>query len=128
MSISSPGILDSIQFTRLPQKNRFRLYAKDFDGNGSIDPIVSRFIQGEEYPVHPRETLTEQIVSLKRVLTTYELYGKSSIQDILSARQLDGAQIYLCNNLASAYIENLGNGNFHCTPFQFHVKLQRSMT
>lgn len=88
------------------------LYSKDFDGNGSIDPIVCRYIQGKEFPVHPRETLTEQMVSMKRVLTSYEVYGKSSLQDILSARQLEGAQIYRCDHLASSYIENLGNGNF----------------
>jgi len=99
-------------------KEPISLYAKDFDGNGSIDPIVSRFIQGKEYPVHPRETLTEQIVSMKRVLTTYELYGNSSIQDILSPQHLEGAQIYRCDYLASSYIENLGNGNFslHALP------------
>lgn len=94
------------------RKEPISLYAKDFDGNGSIDPIVCRFIQGKEYPVHPRETLTEQVVSLKRILTSYEIYGKSSIQDILSASQLEGAQIYRCDHLASSYIENLGNGNF----------------
>ena len=108
--------LNSI-YTASP-KEPISLYAKDFDGNGSIDPIVSRFIQGKEYPVHPRETLTEQIVSMKRVLTTYELYGNSSIQDILSPQHLEGAQIYRCDYLASSYIENLGNGNFslHALP------------
>jgi enediyne biosynthesis protein E4 len=88
------------------------LYAKDFDGNGSIDPIVCRYIQGKEYPVHPRETLTEQIVSLKKVLTTYAKYGESSLQDILSKKQLEGAQTYRCDHLASSYIENRGGGNF----------------
>jgi enediyne biosynthesis protein E4 len=88
------------------------LYAKDFDGNGSMDPIVCRYIQGKEYPVHSRETLTEQIVSLKKVLTTYAKYGESSLQDILSKKQLDGAQVYQCDHLASSYIENLGRGNF----------------
>jgi hypothetical protein len=89
-----------------------RLYAKDFDGNGSMDPIVTRYIQGKEYPLHPRETMTEQMVSLKKVLTSYAKYGESTIHDILSERQLQGAKIFTCDDLASAYIENLGNGNF----------------
>ncbi len=92
------------------------LYAKDFDGNGSMDPIVCRYIQGKEYPVHGRETMTEQIVSLKKVLTSYAKYGESSLQDILSKKQLDGAQIYRCDHLASSYIENLGGGNFSLRP------------
>lgn len=89
-----------------------RLYAKDFDGNGSVDPIVTRYIQGKEYPLHPRETMTEQIVSLKKVLTSYSKYGQSTIHDILTDRQLQGVKIFTCNYLASAYVENLGNGNF----------------
>jgi len=89
-----------------------RLYAKDFDGNGSIDPIVTRYIQGKEYPLHPRETMTEQIVSLKKVLTSYARYGESSLQDILTSHQLQDAKIFSCDELASSYIENLGNGNF----------------
>ncbi len=93
-------------------KQPIRLYAKDFDGNGSIDPIVTRYIQGKEYPLHPRETMTEQMVSLKKVLTSYAKYGESTIHDILSERQLQGAKIFTCDDLASAYIENLGNGNF----------------
>lgn len=89
-----------------------RLYAKDFDGNGSIDPIVTRYIQGKEYPLHPRETMTEQIVSLKKVLTSYAKYGASNLHNILTERQLQDAKIFICDDLASAYVENLGNGNF----------------
>src|SRR6185369_1265289 len=59
-----------------------------------------------------RETITEQIVSLKKVLTSYAKYGESSIQNILSEAQLQGARIFSCNELASSYVENLGNGNF----------------
>ncbi len=88
------------------------LYAKDFDGNGSVDPIMSRYILGKEYPIHPRETMTEQIVSLRRVLTSYAKYGESSLEDLLSSEQLKGAQVFHCDHLASSYIENLGNGNF----------------
>ncbi len=34
------------------------IYAKDFDNNGSVDPIICRYIQGKEYPVPPRDALT----------------------------------------------------------------------
>ncbi len=97
------------------------MYAADFDGNGSIDPVVCRFIQGKEYPVHPRETITEQMVGLRKILTSYSKYGKSSISDFLTERQLLTAKTYRCDHLASSYIENLGNGNFSliALPIQF---------
>jgi hypothetical protein len=85
---------------------------KDFDGNGSIDPVVTSFIQGIAYPVHPRETMTEQMVSLRRVLTSYHKYGKSTLSDIFTPEQSKGMQIVKCNRLESSYVENLGNGKF----------------
>jgi hypothetical protein len=85
---------------------------KDFDGNGSIDPVVTSFIQGIAYPVHPRETMTEQMVSLRRVLTSYHKYGKSTLSDIFTPEQSKGMQIVKCNRLESSYLENQGNGKF----------------
>ncbi|HEY8935073.1 MAG TPA: VCBS repeat-containing protein, partial [Cyclobacteriaceae bacterium] len=94
------------------QKEPIAMYVKDFDGNGSIDPFVCRFIQGKEYPIHPRETMTEQMVSLRRVLTSYAKYGASSLQEILSPEQRENMNVFKCDQLASSYIENSGNGNF----------------
>ena len=81
-----------------------------------MDPIVCIYIQGKEYPVHPWETMTEQMVSLKKVLTSYSKYGESTLRDILTLRQLEGVKVLSCDYLSSSYLENLGNGNFKLTP------------
>ena len=91
------------------------IYAKDFDGNGSFDPLITRYVQGKEYLTHPRETLTDQIVSLKRKLIRYAIYGGASIQEILTPEQLQDALIYHATTLASSYVENLGGGKFKLT-------------
>jgi len=91
------------------------IYAKDFDGNGSFDPLVTRYVQGKEYLTHPRETLTDQIVSLKRKLVRYAIYGGASIQDLLTPEQLQDALVYRATTLTSTYVENLGGGKFKLT-------------
>ncbi|SHH76749.1 Repeat domain-containing protein [Chryseolinea serpens] len=88
------------------------LYAKDFDGNGSMDPIVTRYIQGKEYPTHYRESMTEQMVGLRRKLTRYATYGKMTFNDLMSRENLDDAMIFHGTWLASAYLENTGDGTF----------------
>jgi len=98
------------------------VYGKDFDGNGSFDPLVSRYVQGKEYLVHPRETLTDQIVSYKRKLTRYATYGKATREDLLPASQLDGAVVLKATQLASVYLENIGGGKF--TLHQLPVEAQ----
>ena len=88
------------------------VFSKDFDGNGSIDPIMCRYIQGKEYPVHPREALTGQISRLKSVLLRYAQYGEMGIHDIFSKENLKDALILKSTLFASVYIENKGNTEF----------------
>ncbi|MBL0739641.1 VCBS repeat-containing protein [Chryseolinea lacunae] len=98
------------------------IYAKDFDGNGSFDPLITRYVQGKEFLTHPRETLTDQIVSLKRKLVRYNIYGNAPLQAILTKEQLDGALIYRATTFASIYMENQGGGKFTTRPLPITVQ------
>lgn len=92
------------------------IYAKDFDSNGSVDPILCRYIQGKEYPVHPREALTGQIASLRGVVQKYAQYGGMGIQDILSKEKLENATVLKSTMFSSVYIQNNGNNKFDIKP------------
>jgi hypothetical protein len=98
------------------------VYAKDFDQNGSIDPVLSRFIDGTEYPVHPRETLTAQIVGFKKKLRSYEIYGKTPLKDLLTDEMIADAHILKATEFRSSYLENLGNNKFELTPLSGRVQ------
>src|SRR5690606_38979881 len=53
------------------------IYAADFDQNGSIDPILTYYLDGQEYPVHSRDDLLNQMVSLRQKFTRYATYAKA---------------------------------------------------
>lgn len=89
------------------------VYAKDFDDNGSVDPILCRYIQGKEYPVHPRETLTGQLAKLRGVAQRYADYGGMGITDLIPQKILDNALVLKSTLLASVYVENAGNNKFN---------------
>jgi len=91
------------------------VYAKDFDKNGTIDAILCNYNQGVEYPVHPRETFTGQINSLRKKFTKYSTYGNMPFKDIFDIEQLKDAYILKSNYFQSAFIQNLGNGKFKMT-------------
>jgi hypothetical protein len=99
------------------------IYAKDYDNNGSMDPVVSRFIQGVEYPTHYRESMTEQIAALRRKLMRYSSYGKMTFNDIFPKEQLEGALTYRSTCLTSSYLENKGNGFFNISPLPVEAQL-----
>ncbi|XWW47410.1 VCBS repeat-containing protein [Fibrella sp. USSR17] len=98
------------------------LYAKDFDNNGRIDPILCRFIQGKEYLTHPRETLSTQMVSMRRRFIHYSDYGNATFSDVFDADALKGALVFKATNMASSYIENKGNGQFTLRPLPIQAQ------
>jgi enediyne biosynthesis protein E4 len=92
------------------------VYAKDFDGNGSVDPILCRYIQGKEYPVHPREVLTGQIASLRGVVLRYAQYGTMGVHDLLSKERFENSIMLESKMFTSVYIQNNGHSKFEIKP------------
>jgi hypothetical protein len=87
-----------------------RLYSKDFDQNGSIDPILECFIEDGMYPFPSRDELLDQMVSMRKKFTTYESYSQAKMNDLFTAEELVSAQILEVNILESIYLENTPQG------------------
>ncbi|MGC3947154.1 MAG: VCBS repeat-containing protein [Chryseolinea sp.] len=106
------------------------IYAKDFDGNGSLDAFMSRYINGKEYPGHYRETMTEQTPVLRRLLKTYSEYGKMEMPQILKYLGDQGMFVKRATSFESSYLENLGHGDFalHALPSSIQVSCINSIS
>ncbi|MFD0796253.1 VCBS repeat-containing protein [Maribacter chungangensis] len=94
-------------------KEPISLYYKDFDANGSIDPILCSYILGESYPVFSKDDISSQVNGLKSKYVNYSDYANAQIQDIFSAEELRDVSVLKAKILATSYIENLGNGQFN---------------
>jgi hypothetical protein len=105
---------------RVSEKEPMTLYYKDFDGNGSIDPVVCYFTGGASYPAASRDDLTEQVPSLKKKFLTYKQYAGAGITDIFSPDQLKDAAILKAETMHTVYLENQGSKGFvmHDLPVQ----------
>jgi hypothetical protein len=117
------GNLGSNSLYKASETEPVSIYAKDYDKNGSIDPVVTRYIQGVEYPTHYRETMTEQMTVLRRRLTRYSVYGSLTFNDLFTASELEGAFISRSNCLTSSYLENKGNGDFKISQLPVDAQL-----
>jgi len=106
------------------QENAAVLYAKDFDGNGKIDPITCTNRNGITVPFATRDDLIAQIPSLKNKFSTYAKYaGVKSIEDVFSADQLEGAVISYSHEFRSVVFENNSNGSFIRHPLPSEAQL-----
>ena len=82
---------------------------KDFDNNGSVDPILNNYIQGKPYPFPSRDELLDQMYSMRPRYTTYASYANAQLNDIFSASDLKDATTLKATVLESVYLENKGN-------------------
>ena len=89
-----------------------RIYAKDFDDNGSIDPIITRYIQGTEVPDASRDALIDQIIGMKGRFRTYRAYAEARFEEMFREEELKGAYTARAVRFASSYLENEGDGQF----------------
>jgi hypothetical protein len=108
---------------KVSQEEPMRITAKDFDMNGSLDPVCSYYVQGKNYPIYHRNLLLSQIPSLKNKFKTYEEYAIATFDDIFPPSGLKDAYIKDSRFFESAWIENLNDGTFrmHSLPIEAQV-------
>ncbi|QMU30715.1 VCBS repeat-containing protein [Adhaeribacter radiodurans] len=94
-----------------------QVIAKDFDKNGSIDAVLSCYLKSEDgqmrpYPMHTRDDLNAQLPRTRSIFARYGNYAMATIDDVIPAKEREGATILQATHFASSYLENLGQGKF----------------
>jgi hypothetical protein len=100
-------------------KEPMTLYYKDFDSNGSIDPILCYYIDGVSYPAASRDDITDQLSGLKKKFLAYKDYANATIHDLFSEDQLKDAGVLKAEMLQTLYLENTAHGFIqHALPIE----------
>ncbi len=89
-----------------------KLWINDFDGNESIDKILTRTIDGKDVPVFMKGEMQEQIPLLKKENLNYEVYAKKAFQDLFKKELVEKAAMKLYNYTSSIIAWGKGNGQF----------------
>ncbi|MEM9674098.1 MAG: VCBS repeat-containing protein [Bacteroidota bacterium] len=91
-----------------------RLIYSDFDQNGSIDPIFTHYLQGEEVFAYSKDELLSQIIELKKLFPDYKTFAQTPPSKYFSTEQLADADTLSATLFESVYLENQG-GSFTVT-------------
>jgi hypothetical protein len=86
-------------------------YGKDFDKNGIIDPIITYFEKGKEYPIVQKDALTKHMPGLKKKLLYASQYGHAEIADVWPTSELKTSLQLKAYTLETCWWENK-NGKF----------------
>ena len=98
------------QFKCSPEKP-MQITFKDFDNNGSVDPVITYFNDGKSYPWPSRDEIIGQIPVLRRKFPDYKSYAEAQINDIFQEGDLKNATVLNATELRTVYYRN-NNGKF----------------
>ncbi|MEO8108624.1 MAG: VCBS repeat-containing protein [Ginsengibacter sp.] len=98
-------------------KQPAELIAKDFDGNGILEPIFCYYIKDNngEYQLSSgisRNEWSRQMPSFKKRFEQNSSYAKASMETIFTKEMMDGATTLTCHEARSGYFQNDGKGKF----------------
>lgn len=88
------------------------LYLNDFDKNLSLDPVMTYFRNGKEYPYVHKDELVSQLTPIKRKFVDYKKYALSSIREVIPEKELQHSEIKRVTTLSSVCMQNNGDGTF----------------
>ena len=119
------GNLGSNNHFNISKETPVSLLIKDFDNNGSIDPILfsySKDTNGEfkQFPVTFWNNMKTQSPLFRQKFNYYKQYARADISKIFTKKEIKGAENWIVNYDKSSYVENLGNGKFliHSLPIE----------
>ncbi|MCY7352644.1 MAG: VCBS repeat-containing protein [Cytophagaceae bacterium] len=82
------------------------LHTDDFDGNGTIDPLLSYAIQGRIYPAYSRDELLDQLTPLRKKYVSYALYSEATTDEVLKEFVGKTPEKSSINTLETLYLVN----------------------
>ena len=79
-----------------------------------VQPVLSYYVHGREYPVAGRDLLVSKFPGLKKKFLTYGAFAEAGFEDLFPAEEVELK--LSANYLASVYLENKGNISFGLHP------------
>lgn len=95
-----------------------KIYAKDFDKNGSVDPVTFAYYKDKEggsynsFPSHFWDDLNGQSPMFRRKFDRYKYFALSNESSFFTEEEKQDVLILTGNFDRTVWVENLGNGKF----------------
>lgn len=88
------------------------MYYKDFDSNGSVDPIFSFYIQEKKYPYLTRDELVGQLPVMRKRFASFKSYADITMNDLFSTTELKDAGHLVADQMRTTCFLSTPSGKF----------------
>lgn len=94
------------------KNSKFGVVAGNFSGLRTTDVILTKEVNGTEYPYYGLVKLAREIYTLGLKFQSFESFANSSVRDVFGSSALEGALRYQADTFASVWMQNNGDGTF----------------
>ena len=88
------------------------LLFKDFDHNGSVDPLLTYYISDTATFAYSRDELIGQIPAMKKKFTTYQQFAAAPFNKYFTSAEIAGSDTLSATLLETVLLTNDGAGKF----------------
>ena len=88
-----------------------RLYVEDFDENGSLDPLVTHYLDGTEGTFIDKMEFCEKMPQFNNHFLTNRSFAEADLNSILGEKNLN-REVVIVEEMRTIAMLNDGNGNF----------------
>ena len=99
------------------------VYAKDFDKNGSYDAVLGYYNGDKCYPLYSRDQLMDQMPGMRKKFVRYRDYSGKTMDEIFTADEKQGMDIYTTRFFESGILFNEGNNNYRFSALPYQAQL-----
>ncbi len=122
------GNLGENSFYKGTKEYPVSVYAKDFDKNGVLECICTRYLKDKEgnlkeFTIHSRDDVVDQMPFIKKKFLSYKAFAEASFATLFTTEELKGALVLHSNYFKSIFLENKGNGTFNMRPLPPEAQL-----
>lgn len=117
------GNLGLNSFYKADPLHPVRMYAKDFDRNGTLDAVPSLYLHPvigdtswKEFPAHNREDMVKQMIMFRAKFQNFNSYARAAFPQFFTADEMKDAWVLKADYFSHVLLKNEGNGKFSLVP------------
>ncbi|WP_439151628.1 VCBS repeat-containing protein [Winogradskyella sp.] len=104
------------------QEHPFKVYANDFDANGTNDIVFAKFYKDDYVPMRGRECTSQQMPYVAEKFKDYHSFASSKLIDILPEDKVEDAVVYEIKSFESIILINK-NGKLVKQPLPIEAQI-----
>jgi len=115
------GNLGENTFYKASDRYPVSIYAKDFDKNGVLECIPTKYMKDKdgnlkEFTAHTRDDVVDQMPFIKKRFLSYNAFAEATFDKLFTPEEIKDALKLQANYFKSSLIKNNGNGRFENIP------------